>query len=72
MSIGHFPQVFKIMKRKSAKDVSLITYSIFAIGGYVWSVYGILIKEIPIITSYILGSIGATWVVILIIKYRSN
>ena len=70
MSLGHFPQALKIIKNKSSKDVSLVTYVIFTVGCYAWLIYGIILKEIPIIVSFIIGCIGATLVLFLILKYK--
>jgi len=70
MSLGHFLQAYKIYKRKSAKDISLITYATFTIGSYVWLVYGIVMGAWPIIASYTISVIGTTIAMILIIKYR--
>lgn len=69
MSIGHFPQAYKIYKNKSSKDVSLITYSIFLVGSIIWLIYGIMINETPIIISFIIGVIGTSLVFFLILKY---
>ena len=70
MSLGHFPQAIKILRNKSAKDISLMTYSVFAFGSYVWLIYGFVIKELPIIISFIIGSIGSTFVLVLKIRYK--
>ncbi len=70
MSLAHFPQAAKILKTKSAADVSLVTYVLFAVGSAVWLLYGFVIQEIPIILGYILGVFGATLVVALILRYR--
>ena len=45
------PQSIKIFKRKSAKDISIIAFSLAFIGVIVWLIYGITIKNTPIITS---------------------
>jgi MtN3 and saliva related transmembrane protein len=42
-------QVHKIFKRKSAKDISIISYSILFLGTVVWIFYGIDIRSIPVI-----------------------
>jgi len=47
---ANFPQIWKIYKRKSAKDISVITYIILLIGTVVWLFYGIEIRSIPILT----------------------
>ena len=43
------PQVIKIWQTKSAKDVSLEMLIAFCFGVFLWMVYGILLKEPPII-----------------------
>jgi len=48
-TISFLPQVFKIYKQKSARDISLVTFITFALGVFIWLIYGITIKEIPII-----------------------
>ena len=70
MSLGHFPQAYKIYKRRSAKDVSLITYSIFTVGSFIWLAYGISLNQWPIIATFIVAVVGTLSVITLSIKYR--
>lgn len=53
------PQALKIYKTKSAKDVSLTMFIFLAIGVTLWLIYGLLIKELPVI--------GANFVSLLLI-----
>ncbi len=62
MSIGYYPQAYKIWKTKSAHDISIYTYGIFGIGTLVWTFYGIYINDLPIIFSFVIGVIGS-WLV---------
>ena len=51
-TIGAFssvPQVHKIFKRKSAKDISIITYSLVLLGSLTWFLYGFQLKNFPLI-----------------------
>ena len=48
-TVAFIPQVLKIWKAKSAKDVSLQTFVAFTIGVGLWLAYGILKQELPII-----------------------
>ena len=48
-TLAFIPQVTKIWKSKSARDVSLPTFVLFTIGVALWLAYGILLKEPPII-----------------------
>ena len=48
-TVAFIPQVVKIWKAKSAKDVSLPTFVAFTIGVSLWLAYGILNQEMPIV-----------------------
>lgn len=61
---GNLPQAHKIFRRKSAKDISILTYSIFFIAEIIWFLYGIELKNSPLIISYLFGTICAGLVII--------
>ena len=69
MNFAYVTQSYKIIKTKSVKGVSLVTYLIFALGMIVWLIYGISIKSPPIIISNIVSFTGAISVVILYLIY---
>ena len=48
--LANVPQIYKIFKTKSAKDISVITYSLLTVGSFVWILYGIEIINIPVLT----------------------
>lgn len=48
-TISFIAQVVKTWKSRSATDLSLGMFSIFAVGVMCWLVYGVLIQETPII-----------------------
>ncbi len=48
-TVSFIPQVIKIYRTKDAKDLSIITFCIFSCGVFLWLIYGIVIKEWPII-----------------------
>ena len=39
-SAAMFPQVYKIFKRRSAKDISFFSYAFLFITGIIWLLYG--------------------------------
>ena len=50
-TIGVFailPQVIKIFRRKSAKDISILAYALFIMVNFVWFLYSIEIKSFPL------------------------
>ena len=48
-TVAFVPQILKIWRARSAKDVSLGMYTVFTLGVALWLVYGILIHSWPII-----------------------
>lgn len=64
MSFGYFSQTYKILKRKSAEDVSLTTYLFFGCGLLVWIAYGISLKSYPLIIANSVLLVGAISVII--------
>jgi MtN3 and saliva related transmembrane protein len=62
--IANLPQWVKIFKRKSAGDISIITYSFLFIGAVVWIFYGFEINDFPIIITNILGGLNIGMVVV--------
>lgn len=72
MSLANYPQAYKIYKTKSAGDISVLTYIILVSGGIIWLIYGISIKNIPIIVTYSFGDISVILVLIGILKYKNR
>jgi MtN3 and saliva related transmembrane protein len=70
MSLANYPQAYKIYKTKSSKDISLLTYIILVIGGLIWLLYGISIRNFPIIITYSFGTFSSFLVLIGIFKYK--
>lgn len=50
-TVSFLPQVIKTYKSRSAKDLSLIMFSLFTLGVLMWLVYGIGIRKTPIIVA---------------------
>jgi MtN3 and saliva related transmembrane protein len=43
------PQVIKIIRTKSAKDISLVMFLVFSAGISLWIAYGVAINSTPVI-----------------------
>ena len=64
---ANFPQTYKIIRTRSTKDISTITYAMLLAGGIIWLLYGIFRKDFPII---IANGISVTiCAIILILKF---
>jgi MtN3 and saliva related transmembrane protein len=60
------PQILKVIKTKSAKDVSIITLLQLSLGVLLWIAYGLHIKDAIIITA---NSVTLTTLIILLHLY---
>ena len=64
------PQVLKIYRSKSARDVSDLMFSIFTAGVAVWLAYGVVIGSMPIIAANAVTLALAIAVIALKIRYH--
>ncbi|MBR9676222.1 hypothetical protein GOV05_04390 [Candidatus Woesearchaeota archaeon] len=69
-TISFLPQAIRTIKTKQTKDLSLMTYSIFTIGTLLWLVYGVLLRDIPIILANSITAMFTTTILILKLKYE--
>ena len=57
--VGNFamlPQIYRIFRRKSAKDISIWTYLYMLMAGIIWVLYGLNIQSYPIWVTNLIGS----------------
>lgn len=68
-SMVFYLQAYEIAKNKSANDVSLVAFICGLISVASWLIYGVILKNKPLIASNALAVVGASLAVILIILY---
>ena len=71
MSLGYYPQAYAIYKKKSTENISLFSYTIFAIGTLIWMLYGFYLHDWTIIASFVIGVIGS-WLVLGLTLYYNR
>lgn len=64
------PQVYKIWKEKSTKDISLAMYLTMSLGLTLWLIYGVFIKSTPVTLANGITLILVLWIVALKLKYK--
>ncbi|MBX2896510.1 MAG: SemiSWEET family sugar transporter [Cyclobacteriaceae bacterium] len=67
-TVAFVPQVVKTWRTKSARDLSLVMFSLFCAGVFLWMIYGIMINELPVILWNVITLVLA--LVILFFKVR--
>ena len=63
-SFAMLPQIYRIFKRKSAKDISIWTYLYMLIAGVIWILYGLNIESYPIWLTNMIGSLTMIGIII--------
>ena len=69
-AISFIPQAVKIIKTKHTKDLSLNMYVALNIGVFMWLIYGILVKDLPIIFANAITFSFTLTILVLKIKYK--
>ena len=69
-TIAALPQVIKTLKLKETKDISLLMYIFLCLGMLLWLIYGLIIKNTPIIFANSIALILNLTVLSLKLKYK--
>lgn len=65
------PQVWRVWKTRSVKDISLGMYVLFVFGVALWLVYGLVIHSLPVILSNGVTLLLAALVLLAKIRFHS-
>lgn len=68
-TVAFVPQVRKVWRTRSAKDVSLGMYTLFTLGVALWLAYGILIHSWPVILANVVTLVLAGMVLVMKLKF---
>ena len=72
-TVSFVPQLARIVKLRSAHEISLGMFSLFSVGVFLWLLYGLWIGSKPVIASNALTLILSVTILILKLKFdRQN
>lgn len=66
------PQVLKTWKTRSAKDLSLGMFSLFCLGVLLWLVYGIAVKDVPVIAANLITLMLASTLLVFKLRWKNQ
>jgi MtN3 and saliva related transmembrane protein len=69
-TISLLPQLVKVYKTKSTKDISTGMFALFGSGVLLWFVYGVFVNDLPIMIANSLAFIQVTVILFLKAKYK--
>lgn len=62
LSVG--AQVIKIFRKKSAKDICIITYLVSGLSSIIWIFYGLEIESLPLVLANSIGILMSSLILI--------
>jgi MtN3 and saliva related transmembrane protein len=68
-TISFLPQLLRVLKLRSARDISLGMFTIFSFGTALWLAYGILAHSLPVALANAVTFALSVTILILKIKY---
>lgn len=69
-SMGFIPQVMKALKTKSTKDLSAQMLLILFAGVILWLIYGLILKDLPLIAANSVTLVSVSFLIFLKLFYR--
>jgi len=67
-TISFIPQIVRIFKTRHTQDLSLVTFSLLCVGVFLWLIYGILTKDLPVILANSVILVLCSLIVVMKIK----
>jgi MtN3 and saliva related transmembrane protein len=69
-TIAFLPQAFHTIKTKDTKGISLGMYLVFTFGVVMWLIYGIFMRDVPIISANTITFILSVIILVHKVKYK--
>ena len=69
-TVAFLPQLVKVWKSRSTKDISLLMYLVICTGLLLWLIFGLCIGSLPVIAANAVTLLIATVILILKIKFH--
>lgn len=69
-TIAFLPQVVKASRTKSTHDISLLMFSLFSMGVFLWFIYGLFLNSLPVIIANAVVLVFALLILIMKLKYK--
>jgi MtN3 and saliva related transmembrane protein len=66
------PQLVRILRLRSARDISLPTFLLFSVGVFLWLLYGLYTGSKPVIASNIVTLVLSLSILFLKLRYDRN
>jgi len=66
------PQLARVLRLRSARDISLPTFLLFSVGVFLWLIYGLYTRSKPVIASNAVTLVLSVWILVLKLRFDRN
>jgi len=71
-TVAFVPQLLRTWRVKSASDLSLAMMGLNSTGAFLWLIYGLWVRDLPIIVADLAALVLVSAVLVLAIRYRGR
>lgn len=68
-TIAFLPQIVRIHRTKETRDLSFSMYAILTVGVFLWALYGLILKSVPIVLANTVVFILSLYILSMKIKH---
>jgi MtN3 and saliva related transmembrane protein len=68
-TISFLPQLIRVVRLRSARDISLIMFLVFSAGTFSWMVYGLLTHSRPVVVANVVTFLLSISILFLKLRY---
>lgn len=68
-TLAFLPQVLHTIRTRSTHDISLRMYSLFTLGVFLWLIYGLILRDVPIIGANVVTLLLSGTVLVLKLRH---
>ncbi len=71
-TVSFVPQLLRVIRLRSARDISLGMFLIFSAGTFTWGVYGLLVHSAPVLIANALTFVLSMSILVLKLRFDRN
>ncbi len=68
-TVSFVPQLLRVLRLRSARDISLVMFLVFSAGTFAWMVYGFLVGSTPVLIANVVTFGLSMTILVLKLKY---
>ena len=69
-TISLVPQIIKTYRTRHTEDLSIWMFCLLALGVAMWCVYGVLIRELPVVIANAITFVLVNYLIIMKLRYK--